>query len=168
MSDEYYAQRARRRTRLYLALVGVAVLALLAFLGFRALYHDACTGSYDRSPRSVVLAYVHAVGQGNLPAAQGCWQHDAYYQLDAGCSEICLSRAAGAQFQISEVTLDTPSTTPQGRANLKATVTIACTQGGAAHTGEIVLDSVVSNLPWKHWSIVHSAFGGTAVAAWCK
>jgi hypothetical protein len=168
MSDEYYAQRARRRGRLYFALAGVAALILLAFLGIRALRYDACTRSYDRSPRSIVGVYANALVQGNLPAAQNCWERNAYYQLDAGCSEICLSRIAAGLFQVTGVALDTPYTTAQGRANLKATVSVTCAQEGATYTGEIVLDSVASNLPWRHWTIVHSTFGGTIAGAWCK
>jgi hypothetical protein len=168
MSDEYYAQRAKRRTRLYFALGGIAVLVLLALLGIRSVLHDACTDSFDRAPEAVILAYANAISQGNLAGAQRCWQHEAYYQLDAGCSEICLSRASGAPFQVVDVTLEAPSTTPEGRAALKAAVTIACTEGGATHTGEIVLDSVASNPPWKHWSIVSSSLGGTSVEAWCR
>ena len=64
--------------------------------------------------------------------------------------------------------LTTEMPTPEGRAKLAAQVTIACTEGGETHQAEILLDSVAANLPWKHWGIVHSTFGGTVAEPWCE
>jgi hypothetical protein len=168
MSDAYYQERARRRARIYWLAGLVAAVVLVVLVGLWALFHDACTRSFDRSPASVVSAYLTAVGQGNAPVAQECWEHDAYFDLNAGCSEICLSKVYGAQFEVQNVSVGEPATTPEGRANLPATVSIACAAGGETHTAEILLDSVSSNVPWKHWAIVHSTFGGTVVEPWCK
>jgi hypothetical protein len=168
MSDAYYQERARRRNRILLIVAGLAVVAILVFLGFRALFYDACTGSYDRSPRAIVAAFVEAVGHGNVPVAQECWEHFAYYELDAGCSEICLSKVYGAQYEILDITVGPDYTIPDGRAKLQATVSIACTGSGETHTAEIILDSVGADLPWRHWAIIHSTFGGAVIDPWCK
>jgi hypothetical protein len=168
MSDSFYQARARRRARILWIVGAVAIIAILVVVVIWSLYRDSCTRSFDRSPTAVISSFLEAVGQGEVPAAQGCWEHDAYYELEAGCSEICLSKVYGAQFEIFDIVPGEPYITPEGRANLEATVTIACTEGGDAHTAEILLDSVGSDLPWKHWTIIHSTFGGTIVEPWCK
>jgi hypothetical protein len=168
MSDSYYQERARRRTRILWIVGAVVILAILVIVVIWSLYRDSCTGSFERSPTAVVSAFLEAVGTGEVAAAQGCWEHDAYYELEAGCSEICLSGVYGAQFEIVDIVPGEPYSTPEGRANLEATVTIACTEGGNAHSAEILLDSVGGDVPWKHWTIIHSTFGGTVVEPWCK
>jgi hypothetical protein len=168
MSDSYYQERARRRTRYLLIGGAIAVVAIVLAAVIWSLYRDACTGSFERSPTAVVSSYLEAVGRGDAPAAQACWQHEAYYELEAGCSEICLSKVYGAQFTIVDIAAGEPNTTPEGRHNLEATVTIACTEGGENHTADILLDSVEGDPPWKHWTIVHSTFGGSVVEPWCK
>jgi hypothetical protein len=146
----------------------VTVLAVLVVAVIWTLFHDACTGSLDRAPRSVVSAFLEAVGRGDVLTAQECWEHETYYDLAAGCSEICLSKVYGAQFQIVDITLDEPQATPEGRANMEATVSIACSADGTEHTASILLDSVGPDLPWKHWEIIRSTFGGSVADAWCK
>jgi hypothetical protein len=168
MSDAYFQARARRRTRLLAIAAAIVVVILLVLFGIWTLFHDTCTGSFERSPTAVVSAYLDAVSRGNVPGAQGCWEHEAFYALEAGCSEICLSKVYGAQFQVAELTTGEPYTTPNGRANLQATVSIACTEGGQTHTAEILLDSVSSDLPWRHWAIIHSTLGGSVADPWCK
>ena len=166
MSDAYYQEQARRRTRnLVIVVALVAVIACGAFAIFN-LFRDACTQSFDRSPRAVVSAYVEAIARGDLPAAQACWEHETFYDLEAGCSEICLSKAAGAQYDAVEIAVTEPLTTPEGRAKMAVTVSVAC--AGDTHTGEILLDSVGANVPWKHWTIIHSTIGGTVAEPWCK
>jgi hypothetical protein len=168
MSDAYYQERAARRAR-RLWIIGAAVVVVLCLVvGVVSLRYDACTKSFERSPRAVVSAFVEAVGRGDVAMAQECWEHDAYYELEAGCSELCLARVFGAQYEILGLSLGAPHTTPAGRANLTATVSIACAGGGEEHTAEIVLDSVGGNVPWKHWAIIHSSFGGTVAEPWCK
>lgn len=168
MSDTYYRERAGRRARVWWMLGGLAIAVALAILVTRALFYDACTRSFDRSPRSIVMAFADAVGRGDGAAAQGCWEHQAYYDLEAGCSEICLARVLGAQYRVVDVALESPYTTSDGRANLRAIVSVACAEGGEAHSGEILLDSVGGNVPWKHWAIIRSTFGGTVAEPWCK
>ena len=168
MSDTYYLEWAARRARLWWILGGIAAAVVLVSLIIRALLYDACTRSFDRSPRSIVSTFVEAVGRGDAAVAQECWEHHAYYELEAGCSEICLSRALGARYRVVDIALDSPHITPAGRANLQATVFIECADSGEEHTGEILLDSVGGNVPWKHWAIIHSTFGGTLAEPWCK
>jgi hypothetical protein len=168
MSDAYYQEQAARRTRRLVIVAVIIVVIAAIILVVRALFYDACTQSFDREPRSVVLAYVKAVGRGDVPAAQECWEHFSYFDLEAGCSEICLSKVSGAQYEVVDLTVGEPTKTPEGRASLPTQVTIACTEGGEAHQAEILLDSVAANLPWKHWGIVHSTFGGTVAEPWCE
>lgn len=168
MSDSYYQERARRRTRILLIVGAVVVVAVVGIAVVWSLYRDACTGSFERSPSAVVSAYLEAIGRGDAAAAQACWRHEAYYELEAGCSEICLSKVYGAQFAIVDLVAGEPYTTPEGRHNLETAVTVACTAGGETHTATVLLDSVGGNPPWKHWAIVHSTFGGTIVEPWCK
>jgi hypothetical protein len=167
MSDEYYQEQARRRTRnLVIVVALVAVVACGAFALFN-LFRDACTQSFDRSPRAVVSSYVEAIARGDLPAAQACWEHETFYDLEAGCSEICLSKATGAGYKAVDIAIAEPVTTPEGRAHLAATVSIACPDGGT-HSGEVLLDSIGTDAPWRHWAIIHSTIGGTVAQPWCK
>ena len=168
MSDEYYVRRASRRSRIARLVGAGALLVLLALLGVRSLLHDSCTQSFDRSPQAVIRAYADAVGRGDVPAVQGCWEHFAYFELEAGCSEICLAKVAGAQFRVIEAAVGEATRTPEGRARLAVAVTVACTDGSATHTGEVLLDSIGSEVPWRHWTIVRSTFGGTVAEPWCR
>ena len=168
MSDTYYRERAARRARLWWLVGGLAAVIVLAILIIRALFYDACTRSFNRSPRSIVLTFVEAVERGDVAMAQECWERRAYHDLEAGCSEICLSRVLGTQYRVLDMALDSPRATPDGRANLRASVSIECAESGEEHTAEILLDSVGGNVPWKHWAIVRSTFGGTVAEAWCK
>lgn len=168
MSDTYYRELARKRARRWWMVAGAAFVIILILLGLRGLLYDACTGSYDRSPEAVVRAYANAVTSGYVPVAQECWEHQAYFDMEAGCSEICLSRAYGAQFDIVDLSIGGQYLTPEVRTNLLAKVTVTCAEGEEGHTGEILLDTVGPNLPWRHWKIIHSTFGGTAAEPWCK
>jgi hypothetical protein len=168
MSDAYYQERARRRTQRLLIAGAVVAIVACVVLGIVSLFYDACTKSFDRSPDAVVSAYLEAVASGDAPVAQECWEHETYYDLEAGCSEICLSKAMGAQYEAGDMRLDKPYTTPDGRTNLQATVAISCTDSEETHRAEILLDSIGGNVPWKHWSIIHSTLGGTVAEPWCK
>jgi hypothetical protein len=168
MSDAYYQERAMRRTRRLWLVGGIVIALVLILLGARSLLYDACTGSFDRSPRSVVLTYVTAVGQGNAAVAQECWEHNAYYDMEAGCSEICLSRAYGAQFEVTDIDVGGQYLTPDVRTNRVVKVSVRCLESDESHEAEIILDTVGPNLPWKHWQIVESSFGGTVAESWCK
>jgi len=64
--------------------------------------------------------------------------------------------------QLSEVTVN-----EENRARILTQVTTACPDG-SQNTGEITLDSVASNVPWRHWKITQSTFGGTLANPWCE
>jgi hypothetical protein len=168
MSDAYYQERARRRTRRLILAAALLAAVACPVVGVLSLFYDACTGGFDRSPRAVVEVYAAALAQGETLQAQECWEHEAYYDLGAGCSEICISRFSGAGFGVVEINVGQPYATPAGRSNLPVTVTIACAGGGPTHSAEIVLDSVGADLPWRHWAIIHSTLGGTTAEAWCR
>ncbi len=167
MSDTYYRQQAARRSRLIaIAAVAVLVLACLAF-GVYSAFNDTCTGGFDRSPETVITSYVLAVTRGDPDAAAACWHHLEYMNVESGCSEICLSRLWGTPYQLEGMQLAAIETNTEGRARILAQVSISCPDG-AQHTGELTLDGVASNVPWRHWKIVESTFGGPLSEPWCK
>jgi hypothetical protein len=167
MSDTFYQERARKRRQLLWSVIAVILVVVFALLARRALLYDSCTRSLDRTPQSVLTSYLAAVVAGNQTIAQDCWEHDAYYDLAAGCSEICLSRAYGHSFDVKELSLSEVTITSEGRQRIDVTVTLVCDSEGQSHTGQVTLDSVGSSVPWKHWAIIESSVGGTAVRAWC-
>lgn len=168
MSDSYYRQRAARRTRFWL-LVGLVVVAVACVAsGVVNVYRDTCTNSFDRAPQSVITSFIDAVRRGESEAVIRCWKHNAFYDLEAGCSEICLARILGTSYRVVELSLSEPFITDRGRANVVAAVSVVCPDGSRQHSGEIVLDSVGADLPWRHWKIVHSTFGGPLSAPWCQ
>jgi len=167
MSDTYYReQSARRNRRLLILSVIVLVLGCAAF-GVYSVFRDTCTNSFDRQPESVINSFAAAVAQGDVTTASACWHHLAYIDVATGCSEICLSRLWGTPYQIEQVQLSPIETTPEGRARIDAQVSLACPDG-EQHTAEIILDGVANEVPWRHWKIVHSTFGGPLSDPWCQ
>jgi len=109
MSDAYYQERAARRTRTLLIVGGILVVVVCVVAGIVSLFYDACTKSFDRSPQAVVSAYVDAIRRGDAQIAQECWEHETFYDLEAGCSEICLSRLYGAEYEVAGLEVDSPT-----------------------------------------------------------
>jgi hypothetical protein len=168
MSDTYYRERAAQRTRRFTIIGGIiAVFACAAFSVF-SVFRDTCTGGFDRSPDAVVRNFVEGVRSGEVDTLTSCWQHQAYYDLESGCSEICLGRILGTQYQLVEVQFGDQLTADEGRARIAAQVTVTCPGGEGPYTGDVTLDSVASNVPWRHWKIVHSTFGGPLSDPWCQ
>lgn len=166
VSDTLYREQAARRNRARLLIGAIAlVIACLVFASYSAL-QDSCTGGFERDPQSVVESYVEAIASGDARAAAACWHHLAYMDIEAGCSEICLSRLVGTDFQLQDVQLG-PETNESGRARLVASIAAACPDG-TQHTGEISLDSIAADVPWRHWKIVESTFGGPLSDPWCQ
>ncbi|MBN1954535.1 MAG: hypothetical protein JW900_05725 [Anaerolineae bacterium] len=167
-SDTYYRQRAARRTRTLL--LGGGTLLLVTCIALTVIYafHDTCTGSFDRRPQSVIAHFVDGVTRGNWRTVVRCWEHDAFYDLESGCSEICLGRIMGVPYQGVEVTLSAPYPTDEGRSHILATVTITCPNSGEQHSGEILLDTIGAEVPWRHWKIIRSDLGGSIAAPWCR
>ncbi len=141
-----------------------SVLCLALFV--TGLFRDDCTGSFERSPQAIARRYVAALRNGDLNAAQACWEHFAYFDLESGCSEICIQRIAGRPFELREVEVSETMYTQDGRARLSLQVTVTCQ--GAPFQGVLTLDSVARPLPWRHWRIVHSTLGGQLSALWCE
>lgn len=168
MSDTFYRERAARRNRqIILGIVAVAIVGCIFFSIFN-LFRDDCTGSFDRSPEAIIQSFFQAVQTGDVETAVRCWEHNVYYEIDAGCSEICLSRLYGTPLNLIDISLEEPFPTESGRTNLKATIIVNCQGQEGEQTGEILLDTVGSTLPWRHWKIIHSTFGGTVAEAWCQ
>ncbi len=167
MSDAYYREQSARRTRMLL-LLGVIVLGLgCAAFGVYSVFRDTCTNSFDRQPEAVINSFTTAVVQGDADTAAACWHHLAYLDVTSGCSEICLSRLWGTPYQINDITLNPNMNPPQGRFWWTATVDLSCPDG-EQHTAEIILDGVDREVPWRHWKIVRSDFGGPLSDPWCK
>ena len=168
MSDEFYREQATRRARIWWLMGSLVISIICLYAGFVSLFRDDCSKSYNRSPEAVISAYMDAIKRGDIEHAQACWEHEAYYELESGCSEMCLSRASGMQFSVENIKIADPITTPDGRANILLSVMVNCAENGEAFTGEITLDGVGQDIPWRHWKIISSTFGGTAVEAWCQ
>ena len=167
MSDSYYRQRAARRARALWIAGGVLASLLCLALTASAVLRDSCTGGFDRSPRSVAQSFVQALAQGDAQRVTSCWERSAYLELDEDCSEVCLSRLLGTPYQLVGVQLSQPQVAGR-RGRIQAAVTVACPASGRQHTAQVTLDSIASNVPWRHWKIIHSDFGGPLSDPWCK
>jgi hypothetical protein len=128
---------------------------------------DGCTRSFDREPKSVVVSYLEAFATGDLAAAERCWDKYAYYDVESGCSEICMSRNIGTGFSILEVELGSDIEVGTSREELEVTVKVTC-PSGTIEQGMVRLDSVRADVPWKHWRVLESSVGGTSPEPWCK
>lgn len=166
MADREFLERAARQRRMYILLGIVLLLVVCGVFAVRNSFYDLCTGSFNRDPKGVVEAYLAAISSGDPVRAQDCWDHNAFFDLSAGCSEICLTRIMGTELSVQKVELSGP-TTADGRARIEAQVEAACAQGQTVN-GELTLDSVSTALPWKHWRVIRSDVGGTANQPWCK
>lgn len=165
-SDQYYRERAdRQRNTILAALVIILTLACLYGIIFGAL-RDGCTRSFDRQPNSVVESYLEAFAAGDLAAAERCWHKYAYYEIETGCSEICMSRNLGGGFSLHQADIGTEVAVGTSREQLEVTVSITC-PSGEVEQGELTLDSVRADVPWKHWKISASTIGGTLAEPWC-
>jgi len=167
MSDAYYQARARRRTRMLAVVAAIIVVILLVLLGIRALFHDACTGNFERSPTAVVSAYLDAVSRGNVPVAQECWNTRPSTTWEPAAPRSACRRSTGRSFRWLSSHRRTVHQRPTAVATCSHRLHCLC-RGRPDPHAEILLDSVSSDLPWRHWAIVHSTFGGTVVEPWCK
>lgn len=150
-------------------LVGGGILVIIcAVVGVFRTYHDSCTGSTERSPQAVIESYTEAVHQGDLSRVKNCWHHDPYYETDTGCSELCLSKIMGNQFEITNIEFGEEYRSGDGRTNMNVSVSISCSQSNEDHEAEITLDTTGQNYPWRHWHIIYSTFGGSVAQLWCK
>ena len=168
MSDEYYRQRAARRGRI-LWLIGGGLLVLICVVaGVIRAYQDSCTGSFERSPQAVIESYAQAITNGDSSQVENCWHHDPFFETETGCSDICLSKVLGNQFEITSIEYGEEITTDDGRLTLDVSVSATCLANNDYHEAEITLDTAAQNYPWRHWHIIYSTLGGTVAEPWCE
>jgi hypothetical protein len=166
-SDQYYRERADRQRNRILTIVLILVTgACLYGIVFGAL-RDGCTRSFDRTPTAVVASYLEAFAEGNLRAAERCWAKYAYYDIETGCSEICMGRNVGSGFDTQSIQLGTEVDAGTSREQMQVILEVTC-PSGRQEQGEITLDSVRADVPWKHWKILASTVGGTLAEPWCE
>jgi hypothetical protein len=168
MSDAYYRERAARRTRIMWLVIGIAVTVVCLVFSVNRVFWDECTQSFNRSPEAIVRSYVEAIAEGNAEQPRRCWWDDAYFDLESGCSEICIDRILGAPYEIVAVEVGEQSITESNRAKHEVNITISCGPGGEQHSGIILLDSISQNVPWQHWKILQSELGGPLAEPWCR
>jgi hypothetical protein len=168
MTDEFYRQQAARRGRIYLIITGAVLVIACAVFGVYRAYHDSCTRSFDRSQESVIQSYALAINEKDHSGVANCWQHDPFLETTTGCSEFCISKVYGSQFDIIDIAYGEPYLTSNGRQNLDVELTAGCVDSDQEYSAEITLDTVEQNYPWKHWHIVYSTVGGTVTDPWCK
>jgi hypothetical protein len=168
MDENYYRRRTSRRNLVFIVIAIVAIAIYVGIKTVRNAYYDICTQSYERDPGAVVESYIHAITNSDGLVVQRCWDRVAYYELESGCSQICLERILGTAYEMKAITPSQPEKKPSGRSNVLITVDISCGDSAEEHSAEILLDSVGYDLPWKHWKIIRSDFGGPISDPWCK
>jgi hypothetical protein len=146
----------------------LVIAFIIAFVVILGLFQDDCTQSFDRSPEAVVTSYLEAVSSGNVTLAHACWEPTAYSDPGSGCSGACLVKVFRSRFELVDLNLGEPVDTPEGGQQLEASIEIVCTESGATHEGDVILDALAQSYPWKHWEIVRSTIGGTAAEPWCQ
>jgi hypothetical protein len=167
MGDQAYQRKAsKQRKRIILSIIALVVIGCAAFTVSNTFY-DRCTRSFNRQPEVVLSSYLDAVSQGDLDRVENCWERNAYFDLNSGCSEICISRLMGTKYQVTGAAVGQPTAGENGRSSLKASAKAVC-QNGETVTGEAVLDAVAGQIPWKHWRIIRSSIGGSSAALWCQ
>jgi len=167
MSDTKYQKVWSRRARLII-LVGGLVLTLACLItGTLSVFNDSCTKSFERAPEAVVRAYVSAVNQVDPVTVVNCWAHNDFYEINRGCNEMCLQKVIGNSFRVLQVNLSEPFTSDDGRGRLRASMIVGCQFSEEQHIAEILLDTRNPGLPWAHWKIIESNFGGDVGTPWC-
>jgi len=150
ISDEYYREQATRQARIWWLIGSLVISIICLYATFVSLFRDDCSKSYNRSPEAVISAYMDAIKRGDFEHAQACWEHEAYHELESGCSEMCLSRASGMQFSVENFKIADHIITPDGRVISLASVMVNCAENGETFTGEITLDGVGQDIHWRH------------------
>lgn len=168
MSDTYYRERAARRTRLIWTVVGIIVTLACLFFAVNRIFWDVCTQSFTRNPEAVARSYIEAISSGDAEQPRRCWVDQAYFDLETGCSEICISRLVGTPMQVKEIEVSPVEITSAGRAQHSVRITVTCEDQKQEFSGEILLDSIRQNVPWQHWKIISSTAGGPLSAPWCQ
>jgi hypothetical protein len=168
MSDTYYRERAARRKRRVILILVIAVLIGVAGILVRNMFYDNCTQSFRREPETVVQSYLQAIKSGDYDTVQNCWRHHEFYEVETGCSQICLEKILGTRYQETDISVEEIRLTEEGRARRDVAVEVTCPGNGTVHQGQIVLDSVQTAYPWRHWQIIYSTVGGPMGDLWCQ
>lgn len=87
--------------------------------------------------------------------------------MDTGCSEMCLSKILGNQFDIMSTEFGEELRTNDSGSNMDVKVKVICSGSDEQHEAEITLNITVQNYPWRHWHIIFSTLGGTVAEPWC-
>jgi hypothetical protein len=168
MSDTYYRERAARRARItWLVIIVVFSVGCLAFSAYR-IFYDECTKSFARNPEAILRSYIQAIANGDAEQARSCWVDNAYFDLESGCSEICISHILKTQYVVNTIDFSTETITSDSRANLQASISLTCPGSSQQHTAQVTLDSIPQKVPWQHWKIISSDLGGTLSEPWCQ
>ncbi len=168
MSDTTYQKKWSRRLRLIFLVGGLILTAACLITGVLSVFHDSCTNSFERAPEAVLRAYVDAVNRVDPITIVNCWSHNAFYEINRGCNEMCLQKVIGASFQILQVNISQPLRAEDGREKIRASMIVGCADSQEQHIAEVLLDTRNSALPWAHWKIVESNFGGEVGSPWCN
>ncbi len=165
--ENYYRRQAARKNRIIIIFGILAIITAGIVILVRNTFYDFCTNSYDRSPAGVIQSYISAIENGNGNTVRRCWDRTTYYEVSSGCSEICVSRLYGTDYEIESMDL-TGSQFVDNRSRITATLDISCPSSGETHKSKIVLDSIQQDFSWKHWKILESDFGGPISDPWCQ
>jgi hypothetical protein len=168
VTDEYFREQSARRARRLYLISGLVIGVICLGIGVISLFYDSCTRSFDRAPQTVISSYIDWISQGNPSQAQKCWDRDAYYNLDSGCSEICLQRNLGKQLVITSVSFDPTQVSSSDGLLMNGTLEVTCQQSGKVEKGQFTLHTPNQSVGWKHWQIRNSSIGGTLAEPWCK
>lgn len=166
MADDHFVLRAARVRRLITVLLVLVVSGACMFFAVRNTFFDRCTNSYERGAETVTQSYLTALAGGDAARTQSCWVREQFFKLEAGCSEICLTKVLGSGFTVTATQVGVAYETESRRSALDVQVAVQCPDG-SQHSGVLVLDSLAGFVPWKHWRVSASTVGGTAVDAWC-
>ena len=165
--DAVYKRKAQRRNLIIFSSLLLLAVLYFGFKIIRDAFYDTCTQSFDRAPALVVKHYIDAIEIGDINTIQRCWDKDSYYELENGCSEICISRILGTQYETANIVVSDAKIV-SGRTHLDVSLTISCPGTADTFDGLITLDSIQEDYPWKHWKIIKSNFGGPLSDLWCK
>lgn len=166
MTDSKYQNNWKRRARMFALVAAIGLMVACVVFATVSVFRDSCTGSYDRSPELVIKSFADAIQRTDPVTIVNCWDHNKFYELNTGCTEICLEHILGTPLnivgtQISDVFQQ------DGRDRIRASVIVNCPDSNEQHTAEILLDTRNSSLPWAHWKIIQSNYGGEMGNTWC-
>jgi hypothetical protein len=166
MSDSKYQTMWKRRVKMIALIAGVGLMLGCLVFGTLSVFRDSCTGSYDRSPELVLKSFTSAIQKTDPVTIINCWDHNKFYELTTGCTEVCLERVLGVPLNVIETQISDVFQ-QDGRDRIRASMIVSCPNSDQQHTAELLLDTRKANLPWAHWKIIQSNYGGEMGNSWC-